>query len=192
MSRPSKQKIHKGIWHSECHSQERRKYLRKPPSKKPVFLAPDLCARFMRDLYLHSLKCRKIFSRNYFSNICQILGGIHLGVKTCRPCICTRANPGKILANCLCVGFVPRGTVEEELARPFSFLPPPLPPRPHSPGNFFPQTPSSWDLKLFCLVEEPQSPGAWVRGGVRGGLHSKTRNLLKEWLARIGQKQTRK
>ena len=29
------------IWHSECHSQERRTFLQKPPSKNLQFLAPE-------------------------------------------------------------------------------------------------------------------------------------------------------
>ena len=53
---------------------------------------------------------RKIFLRDHFPHISQILEGIHFGANTCRACIRTRANTGKkLLANYLCIGFVPGG-----------------------------------------------------------------------------------
>ena len=38
---------------------------------------------------------RKIFLRDHFPHISQVLEGIHSGANTCRACICTRANTGK-------------------------------------------------------------------------------------------------
>ena len=49
----------------------------------------------MRGLYSHSRKYRKIFWRDHFPHISQILEGIHFGANTCRACIRTRANTGK-------------------------------------------------------------------------------------------------
>ena len=56
----------------------------------------------------------KYFGGMIFRHLCQSLGGNHVGAKTCHACIRTRANTGKeILANHLCIGFVPGGTVSE-------------------------------------------------------------------------------
>ena len=49
----------------------------------------------MRGLYSHSREYRKIFLRDHFSHISQILEGLHFGANTCRACIRTRANTGK-------------------------------------------------------------------------------------------------
>ena len=49
----------------------------------------------MRGLHSHSRECRKIFLRDHFSHISQIVEGIHFGANTCRACIRTRANAGK-------------------------------------------------------------------------------------------------
>ena len=50
---------------------------------------------YMRGLYLLSREYRKIFLRDHFPHISQILEGIHFGANTCRACIHTRANTGK-------------------------------------------------------------------------------------------------
>ena len=50
---------------------------------------------YMRGLYSHSHKYRKIFLRDHFPHIIQILEGIHVGANTCRACIRTRANTEK-------------------------------------------------------------------------------------------------
>ena len=66
---------------------------------------------YMRGLHWHSREYRKIFLRDLFPHISQILEGIHSGANTCRTCICTHANTGhKFLANYLCIGFMPGGT----------------------------------------------------------------------------------
>ena len=49
----------------------------------------------MRGLYSHLREYRKIFLRDHFPHIGQILEGIHFGANTCRVCIRTRANTGK-------------------------------------------------------------------------------------------------
>ena len=58
------------------------------------------------------LEHRKIFVRDHFPHISQILEGIHFGANTCRACIRTRANtgntPGELFS---CIGFVPGCTV---------------------------------------------------------------------------------
>ena len=49
----------------------------------------------MRGLYSLSREYRKIFLRDRFPGISQILEGIHFDANTCRTCIRTRANAGK-------------------------------------------------------------------------------------------------
>ena len=50
---------------------------------------------YMRGLYSLSREYRKIFLRDHFLHISQILEGIHFGANTCRACIRTRGNTGK-------------------------------------------------------------------------------------------------
>ena len=49
----------------------------------------------MRGLYSHSREYRKLFSRDQFPRISQILEGNPCGANTCRTCIRTGANTGK-------------------------------------------------------------------------------------------------
>ena len=49
----------------------------------------------MRGLYSHSREYRKIFLRDRFPHIVQILKGIHFGANTCRACTRTLGNTGK-------------------------------------------------------------------------------------------------
>ena len=44
--------------------------------------------------YSHSREYRKIFLRDHFPHISQILDGLHIGANTCHTCIRTRTNTG--------------------------------------------------------------------------------------------------
>ena len=63
----------------------------------------------MQGLYLHSREYRKLFLREHFPHVSQILEGLHLGANTCRACIRTRANTGKIPGELFMYWFRARG-----------------------------------------------------------------------------------
>ena len=50
---------------------------------------------YMWGLYSHSREYRKIFLRDHFPHISQILEGLHFCASTCCACIRTHANTGK-------------------------------------------------------------------------------------------------
>ena len=77
------------------------------------FLGELILSEYMWGLYSHSREYRKIYSRNHFPHISQILEGIHFSANTCRACIRTRANTGKkswriiyVLVSCQGVQFL--------------------------------------------------------------------------------------
>ena len=57
--------------------------------------------RMLAGLYSHSREYRRT------EYVCQVLGGVRFGANTCRACTRTCTNTGKVLANCLCIGFLP-------------------------------------------------------------------------------------
>ena len=73
-----------------------------PPGTKPIHAGKNswginFCVNACGACILrfsHSREYRKIFLREHFPHISQILEGIHLGANTCRACIRTRASTG--------------------------------------------------------------------------------------------------
>ena len=86
-----------------------------PPAQnqymQEMFLGNLFLCECMRGLSSHSREYRKIFLANHFPQISQILEGIHFGANTCRACICTRANAGKIPGELFMYWFRARGYV---------------------------------------------------------------------------------
>ena len=64
---------------------------------------------YMRGLSSLSREYRKIYLRDHFPHISQILEGIRFGANTCRACIHPREYRKIFLGNYLCIGFVPGG-----------------------------------------------------------------------------------
>ena len=66
------------------------------PTHEGIFLGELMFARMHAGPVFTLARIQKIFSRTHFPKISHILEGTHVGANTCRACIRTRANTGKI------------------------------------------------------------------------------------------------